>query len=116
MARLQTHLFVPLYRDKAFGGGLHTTDKLEKLTTDLFVMFKGHTLGPGIFKGVYEDPDTGEPVEDESLQFIVALEEDRIPELREYIRKVVAPSFGQKYIYFYNGRDVEFIEGAKIQE
>jgi hypothetical protein len=79
-------------------------------------MFGGCTLGPGIFKGVWKNPDTGEPVEDESLQYIVALRKDRIPELRDYLRKVVAPYFRQKVIYFYNGREVEFIEGAKVKE
>jgi len=115
MPRYQTHFFVPPDEDKAFGGRRHTRDKWERLKTDLYLKFGGCTFGP-IHKGVYEDPDTGEPVEDESLQLIVALEKSRIPELREYLKKVVAPNFGQKVIYFYNGREVEYIKGAKTQQ
>ena len=95
--------------------GIRAIDKWERLKTDLYSKFNACTFGP-IHKGVYQDPDTGEPVEDESYLIIVALEKDRIPELREYLKKVVAPIFRQKVIYFYNGREVEFIKGAKIQK
>ena len=44
----------------------------------------------------------------------LALEEEHIPKLREYIKTEIAVQFRQKVVYFFNGREVEFIENADI--
>ena len=104
---------LPIHEDVELGNGdLHHYYKLEKLNRELFLRFGCWTLSPGIYGGEYPDPDSGEPVHDKSRQYIIALEEEKIPELREYL-KTVAVAFRQKVIYFFNGKEVEFIENPE---
>ena len=81
----------------------------------MFMMFGGWTLSPGLYTGEFPDPDTGKPIHDKSKQYIVALDEERILELRRYIKEAIAVDFKQKVIYFFNGKEVEFIESAGMQ-
>ena len=113
MAKLETHFLVPILEDISYGGALNPFNRWEILQRDLFRLFSVWTLSPGLYLGEYLDPDTGRPIRDQSKQYIIALEEERIPELREYLRKRVAVIFRQKVIYFFNGREVEFVESAE---
>jgi len=73
------------------------------------MMFGGWTLSPGLYEGEYLDPDTGKPIRDESKRYVVALEEEQVPELRRYLKEKVAVNFRQKVIYFFSGREVELV-------
>jgi len=113
MPKLETRFLVPIHEDVSYGGTLNPYNRWERLQADLTKLFSGWTLSPGLYLGETIDPDTGRPVRDKSKQYIIALEEERIPELREYLRKRVAVIFRQKVIYFFNGREVEFVESAE---
>lgn len=113
MAKLETHFLVPIHEDISYGGALNPHNRWEKLQADLIKLFGDWTVSPGLYSGTSRDPDTGQIIRDESKQYAVALEEERIPELREYLRTRVAVIFGQKVIYFFNGREVEFVESAE---
>lgn len=112
MAKLETRFLVPIHEDISYGGALNPYNRWERLQRDLTKLFSGWTCH-ALCVGETIDPDTGRPVRDESKPYTVALEEERIPELREYLRKRVAVIFRQKVIYFFNGREVEFVESAE---
>ena len=117
MSRVETYFLVPIHEDSSLGSGnLHAYYKWENLHRDLFTMFRGWTLSPGLYEGEYPDPDTGKPIHDKSKRYIVALEEEEIPELREYLKTEIAVNFRQKVIYFFNGREVEFVENSEREE
>ena len=109
MSVYECRFLIPNHEDADIGSGdLHPRNRKKKLDRDLYGMFGGWTLSPGYYEGVYQDPDTGLPVRDKSRQYVIALEEEKIPELREYLKKV-AVEFRQKVVYFFNGKEVEFI-------
>lgn len=111
--RYECRFLVPIHEDAGIGSGdLHPHHRWEKLQKELFEKFGGWTLSLGLYEGVYPDPDTGEPIHDKSKQYIVALDEEQITELREYL-KTVATQFRQKVIYFYNGVEVEFVKNPE---
>ncbi len=117
MSRIETHFLVPIHEDASIGNGdLHAYYKLENLQRDLFTMFRGWTLSPGLYEGEYPDPDTGKPIRDKSKRYIVALEEEQIPKLREYLKTEVAVKFRQKVIYFFNGKEVELVKSAEVPQ
>ena len=111
----ETRFLVPIHEDTSIGSGdLHPYYRWENLQKDLFTMFGGWTLSPGIYEGEYPDPDTGKSVRDKSKQYILAVEEDQINKLRRYLKERVAVEFKQKVIYFFNGFEVEFVKSADI--
>ena len=115
ITRFATHFLVPIHEDISIGSGdLHPYYRWENLQKDLFTMFGGWTLSPGLYEGEYPDPDPGKSVRDRSKQYAVALEEEQVPELRQYLKTEVAVNFRQKVIYFFNGREVEFVKSAEI--
>jgi len=115
MVKLEISFLVPIHEDPDVGGAdSHPSYKWENLQRDLFVMFEGWTLSPGLYEGEYPDPDTGKLIRDQSRRYIVALEEECVAELRQYLKRKVAVNFRQKVIYFFNGREVEFVKTAEI--
>lgn len=111
---VETKFLVPLREDASIGSGdLHVYHKWENLQRDLLTMFGGWTLSPGFYEGEYPDPDTGKAIHDKSKRYTLALEEDQIPKLIEYLKTEVAVNFRQKVIYFFNGKEVEFIKSAE---
>ncbi|MBI2909293.1 MAG: hypothetical protein HYX92_16735 [Chloroflexi bacterium] len=111
---METHFLIPICEDASFGSGkLHPFNRWEDLQRDLFSMFGGWRLGPGLTHGVWRDPDTGKPVGDESKQYFIALDEMDVPALRRYLAENIAMRFRQRVIYFFNGRTVEFVEAAE---
>jgi len=109
----ECRFLVPIHEDTDIGSGdLHPRNRWTKLKRDLLVKFGAWTRNPGFPEGVYTDPDTRLPVADKSREYRIALKEENIPELREYL-KTVAVEFRQKVIYFFNGKEVEFIENPE---
>lgn len=117
MPRLETHFLVPIHEDASVGSGdLQPYYRWENLQRDLFMMFEGWTLSPGLYEGVTQDPDTGKPVRDRSKRYVIALEEEQVSRLRQYLETEVAVNFKQKVIYFFNGREVEFVKSAEMPQ
>ncbi len=102
---IQTCFLVPLTDE--FTGDLHPYSKFEQLEKELFVAFDGWTDG-GVVQGCWKDPDTGKPVYDRSKKYIMAIEQNDVPKLRRFLKKV-KNSFGQKALYFEAMGIVEFI-------
>lgn len=117
MERVEAHFLVPIREDINVGGGdLQPYQRWENLQRDLYEKFGGWTLRPGLQAGVTQDPITSQPVCDKSKEYVVALEEKKIPELRRYLKEQVAVLFRQKFIYFFNGKDVEFLKNDESTE
>ena len=109
MAIYECRFMEPIHEDADIGSGdLHPHYKWLRLQIELIKKFGAWTRSPGLYEGAYTDPDTGQPVADKSREYRIALREEMIPELREYL-KTVAIEFKQKVIYFYNGKEVEYI-------
>jgi len=82
---------------------------------ELFARFRGGTIAPGFYKGFYEDPDTGERVDDESQKYLVALPESRIDDLRAFLSDACI-LLEQKCIYLSVGGKVEFIQRQQNED
>ena len=101
--------FIPLTRDTLLSDGKpHTPDIWDRLDDEIFGRFAGGTLAPGVYKGFYADPDTGQRVDDRSKRYIVAVAEDRLADLRLMLGEA-CDWFQQKCIYLSVGGYVEFI-------
>ncbi|MEX2091498.1 MAG: hypothetical protein WD971_02415 [Pirellulales bacterium] len=108
--RLECSFLIPVRRDANLSDGdEHDPDALDWLTIELFDRFHGATIAPGKYQGFYEDPDTHARVSDESYKYIVAVEESRVPELRQLL-STACVFFKQKCIYLSVAGHVEFIE------
>ena len=109
---LECSFFVPIRRDANLSDGdLHSTDVWEWLDNELFDRFSGRTIAPGLYDGIYRDADTKGRVADESRQFIVALPERQLDELRALLATACV-KFQQKCIYLSVAGQIEFIEAA----
>lgn len=107
---LECKFYVPLYRDANLSDGLQHEDRFwEWLVSLLFEKFEGVTISQETRYGFYRDPNTGEQVGDESHEFIVAIAESRLDELRR-ILSAACVVFRQKSIYLSIAGRVEFIE------
>jgi hypothetical protein len=73
------------------------------------VLFGGGTRALGLYEGFYTDPHSGNRVNDQSRQFIVAVPKRQLNELRIFLAEVCVV-FHQKCIYLSIAGDVEFIE------
>ena len=110
---LECTFFVPTHRDANLSDGLlHEQRIWNWLHNELFVLFKGATTAPGLYDGYYKDPDTGQPVSDQSYKLIVAVPRLRLDELRSLL-SVACMMFQQKCIYLSIAGQVEFIEAPK---
>ena len=106
---LECSFFIPLRRDDELSDGeQHSQDLWDWLISDLFSRFGGTTIAPGLYRGVYEDPDTQQPVSDESHKLIVAVRESDLPSLR-LLLSAACVLFQQKCIYLNVSGEVEFI-------
>jgi len=101
--------FIPIRRDVNLSDGdLHSTDVWNWLDDELFEMFGGRTIAPGLYDGFYRDPDTQERIPDKSRQYIVAVPQSAVDELRTLLRTTCVV-FQQKCIYLSVAGEVEFV-------
>jgi hypothetical protein len=111
---LECSFFIPLKRDGHLSDGAkHEEDAWQWLRNELYVRFSGITTAPGIYQGVYVDPDTRDQVSDESFRFIVAIDELQIDSLRLLLRAACI-MFAQKCIYLSVAGRVEFIGPPEV--
>jgi hypothetical protein len=107
---IECSFFVPIRRDANLSDGMPHSRKLWKwLDVELFKRFGGRTVAPGQFQGSYRDPDTGEQVFDLSTQYIVAVPEAKLSELRVFLSDLCC-FCEQKCIYSSVASQVELIE------
>jgi hypothetical protein len=110
---VECEFYIPLRRDSILSdGAYHEIDAWEWLQQELWDRFLGATFAPGIYRGFYADPDTGEKVDDESQKFIVALPRSNLDVLRSLLAEA-CNRFQQKCIYLSISGMVEFVEARK---
>ena len=110
---LECSFYIPIRRDANLSDGeLHESDVWEWLELEMFTRFRGGTSAPGFYRGFYEDPDTGEKVDDESRKFIVTFPEPEVDTLRTFLAEACV-LFQQKCIYLSISGKVEFIRAKK---
>jgi hypothetical protein len=79
---------IPITEDKTVGSGApHSPFRWKTLQDALYEQFGGWTSLPGRTAGVWKDRKTGKPVRDRCRLFQVDLEENRVDELREILRR-----------------------------
>lgn len=106
---IEVSFLVPLRADANLGdGALHNPARWKVLHEQLYTRFGGWTC-TGEVEGCYQDPDTGEEIFDESRRYVVALEETKIDEMKQVLRRA-ARTFAQKTMYMAWLGQVEFIE------
>ena len=111
---VETRFLVPIHEDKQVGNGsLHPPFRWEWLQTYLYDHFDGYTLALGLYRGVWRSP-SGKKVSDLSRTYIVAIDTERVDELKVFLREV-AQEFRQQSLYFSVAGEVEFIEGIPYQ-
>jgi hypothetical protein len=107
---LECSFLIPIRRDANLSDGeIHEPEIWDWLDNQLFEQLGGATVSPENCRGFYQDPDTGERVDDESTRYVVAVPEEKIDELRSLLSLVCA-RFHQKCIYLSIAGNVEFIE------
>ena len=112
---LECSFLIPIRRDANLSdAGEHDPKTWEWLSTEIFNRFRGGTGAPGMYQGFYEDPDTHQRVADESYKFFVAIEESRLPDLRQLL-SAACVTFQQKCIYLSVAGHVEFVEPPKYE-
>jgi hypothetical protein len=106
---LECAFFIPLRRDKILSDGeLHSLEVWEWLEEILLTRFTARTIAPGFYQGIYQDPDTGQKIADESRRYVVALPFSRVGEIREILAEACV-RFAQKCIYLSVAGYVEFV-------
>lgn len=112
---IETYFLVPIREDKEVGDGqLHKPEKWKNLQDALYRRFGGHTHERRIhyvlgLEGDYADG--ARRVVDESRKYVVALERQKLSDMRCFLEGV-ADDFRQKEIYFHVAGPVEFIKGV----
>jgi hypothetical protein len=107
---LECSFLIPVRRDLDVSDGRqHEDESWQWLQSSLLLRFEGVTPDRGTLDGFYKDPDTGKIVTDRSYRYTVAVEHERINELRELLAKA-CHIFQQKSIYLSIAGRVEFVE------
>ena len=110
---LACNLLIPVNRDSELSDGQpNSPGTWSWLETALYERFGGWTRAPGLYAGFYRDPDTDEKVSDESREYIVAVPQSRLKQLRSLVVEACRV-FAQKCIYLSVAGRVEFIEAKK---
>jgi len=108
---IECSFLIPIRRDANLSDGEpHAKEAWNWFEATLLAAFGGRTIAPGFYHGAYTDPDTHQPVADESVRFIVAASESDIALLRT-ILSIACTVFQQKCIYLSIAGRVEFIGG-----
>ena len=90
-------------------GQIHSAEVWAWLDNDLFILFGGRTVAPGLYEGFYPDPESGERVDDQSRRYEVAIPDSELPILRELLVQA-CDWFEQKCIYLSVAGVVEFVQ------
>lgn len=107
---MECRFLVPLRRDVEISdGNLHETDCWQWLDHELAGRFGGRTKFAEQLQGIWKNPKTGALTSDESIQFIVAVLEESLDELRAVL-SLVCVQFAQQCIYLSIAGTVEFVE------
>lgn len=101
---LKASFYIP---ENFVDGSAVPISRLQELREFLTARFGGYSL-TGKVEGAWKDPRTGEVHRDISLRFEVALREDDIAELKEYLR-AFKRELAQRTIYF------EIDRGASVE-
>ena len=105
--------FIPVRRDAELSDGQpHSRAAWRWLDRSLFEMFGGGTRAPGLYRGFYRDPDSGERVSDSSHEYTVAVLRRELKHLRSLLAKA-CEVFAQKCIYLSVAGRVEYIDAKK---
>ena len=113
---VECSFFIPIHPDRALSDrDEHSAEIWQWLQDELYRRFRGGTSAPGVYKGFYEDPNTGERVGDESHRFIVALRTSQVNQLRSLL-SMACTLFAQKCVYLSIAGKVEFIRASGDEE
>jgi hypothetical protein len=105
---LECAFLIPLRRDRNLSDGeAHSPDAWDWLRTQLLPFGGGGRLRETV-EGWYVDPDTHEPVWDDSWRYFVALPRRNIRRLRALLVEACSV-FAQKCIYLSIAGHVEFV-------
>ena len=107
----ESYFFMPIRRDLHLSDGeLHATSSWDWLEVqELYRRFEAWTHAPGLYRGVYKDPDTGARVPDESRKYILMLRRDQVDELRTVLVQACSV-FHQKCILLVVNGEAEFVQ------
>ena len=106
----ECRFLIPLSRDKETSDGeLHQSDTWQWLDSELAERFGGRTKSTEKLQGTWKNPKTGAITSDESIQFIVAVQEVCLDELRDVL-SLACVVFAQQCIYLSIAGNVEFVE------
>jgi hypothetical protein len=71
---VECSFLIPLHRDAEISDGeQHSPQVWRWLNDALYLTFDGRTIAPGVYKGVWKSPATGNPIHDETRKYIIAL-------------------------------------------
>jgi hypothetical protein len=105
---VECSFLIPLRGDKSLcDGGPHDLEAWEWFHNEYYVRFGGGTAAPGVYRGVWKNPQTGERIEDESYRFMIALPREQLDDLRGFLREL-CQWFHQQCIYLSVAGYVEF--------
>ncbi len=106
-------VLIPVNRDADLSDGEPNSPATWNwLEAAFYERFGGGTQAPGLYKGFYRDPDTGEKVSDASRKYTVAVPRSRLKQLRLLLSEA-CEVFAQKCIYLSVAGRVEFIKAKK---
>lgn len=111
---IECKFLIPVRSDRDVGDGkLHSAEAWAWLTAELHKNFDAMRIAPGLYEGVYPDPDTQGPVWDYSRQYLVAIPEVEFDHLRKLL-ETACGVFLQKSIYLTIGCKVEFVTNPEL--
>ena len=110
---LECTFLIPIRRDADLSDGrLHSTTAWNWLSDELYEQFGGRTVAPGLYQGVYKDPETRQTVRDKCRKFTVAVKRREVGRIRRLLAEA-CDRFRQKCIYLSVAGRVEFIEARE---
>jgi hypothetical protein len=108
--QVECSFLIPVVRDtNLLDGQPHPTEAWDWLDVELYTLFGGRTLAPGLYEGFYRDPHTQAKVSDQSRKYIVVVPSRAVDQLRLLLAEACW-GFRQKCIYLSIAGEVEFIE------
>ena len=106
---LECSFLVPVRRDRNLSDGQPHGRKAWKWLETSLCEFGGASRATGLYEGWYVDPDTKEPVTDQSRRYVVAVARAKLGRLRALLGEA-CEVFQQKCIYLSVAGQVEFVK------